>query len=88
MLGGRVIANGPGDPGSIPGRVIPNTQKWYLMPLCLTLSIIRHVSRVNRSNPRKGVEPFPKPQCCSYRKGSLRVTLNYGRPTLQLFETI
>ena len=27
--------------GSIPGRVIPKTQKWYLMPPCLKLSIIR-----------------------------------------------
>ena len=26
----------------------------------------------------KGVAPFPTPRCSSYRKGSLRVTLNYG----------
>ena len=26
---GRVFANGPGDLGSIPGRVIPNTLKLY-----------------------------------------------------------
>ena len=25
-----VFANGPGDPGSIPGRVIPKTQKMVL----------------------------------------------------------
>ena len=37
----RVLANGPGDQGSIPGRVMPKTQKWYLMPPCITLSIIR-----------------------------------------------
>ena len=37
----KVFANGPGDRGSIPGRVIPKTKKWYLMPPCLTLSIIR-----------------------------------------------
>ena len=36
-----VFANGTVDWGSIPGRVIPKTQKWDLMPLCLTLSIIR-----------------------------------------------
>ena len=46
----RVIANGPGDLGSITSWVIPKTQKWYLTPLCLTLSIIRYRSRVNRSN--------------------------------------
>ena len=32
----RVFSNGPGDRGLIPGRVIPKTQKWYLMPPCLT----------------------------------------------------
>ena len=36
-----VFANGPGDRGSIPGRIIPKTQKWYWIPPCLTLSIIR-----------------------------------------------
>ena len=29
-LGVRVFANGPGDLGSIPGRVIPKTQKMVL----------------------------------------------------------
>ena len=39
----RVFANGLGDWDSIPGRVMPKTQKkkWYLMLPCLTLSIIR-----------------------------------------------
>ena len=37
----RVFTNGPGDWGSIPGQVIPKTQKWYLMPPYSTLSIIR-----------------------------------------------
>ena len=41
MLVGRVFANGPGDQGSVPGRVIPKTQKWYLTHPCLTLSITR-----------------------------------------------
>ena len=49
----RVFANGSGDLGSIPGRVIPKTKKWYLMPPCLTLRIIRYGSRVNWSNPGK-----------------------------------
>ena len=49
------------------------------MPPCLTLSIIRYGSRVKWSNPGKGVAPFPTPWCSSYRKGSLRVTLDYGR---------
>ena len=70
---GRVFANSPGDQGSMTGRVIPNTQKWYLMPPCLTLSIIRYVSRVKWINPRKGVAPSPTPRCSSYWKGSPRL---------------
>ena len=74
----RVFANGPGDLGSIPRRVIPKTQKWYLMLPRLTLSIIRYGSRIKWSNPGKGVAPSPTPWCSSYRKGRLRVTLDYG----------
>ena len=54
-------------------------KKWYLIPPRLTLSIIRQGSRVKWSNPGKGVVPSPTPRCSSYWKGSLRVTLNYGR---------
>ena len=38
-------------------------KKWYLMPPCLTLSIIRYGSRVKWSNPGKGVAPSPTPWC-------------------------
>ena len=38
----RVFASGPGDQDSIPGQVIPKTQKWYLI-----YSIIRYGSRVS-----------------------------------------
>ena len=54
-------------------------KKWYLMIPCLALSIIRYGSRVKWSNPGKGVAPSPTPWCSSYWKGSLRVTLDYGR---------
>ena len=37
----RVFATGPGDRGSILGRVIPKTQKWDLIPLCIALNMIR-----------------------------------------------
>ena len=37
------------------------------------------------SNPWKGEAPSPIPQCSSYRKGNLRVILDYGR---QLYFTI
>ena len=36
------FANRPGGLGSISGWVIPKTLKWYLMPPCFTLSIIRY----------------------------------------------
>ena len=54
-------------------------KKWYLMPPCLTLSIISYGSSVKWSNPGKGVVPSPIPWCSSYRKAKLRVTLDYGR---------
>ena len=62
----RVFANDQGDQGSIPGLVIPKTQKWYLMPPCLALSIIRYGSRVKWSNRRNGVAPSPTSRCSSY----------------------
>ena len=36
-------------------------KKWYFMPHCLTLSIIRYISRVKWSNLGNGVAPFPTP---------------------------
>ena len=54
-------------------------KKWYLIPPCLPLSIIRYVSRVKWSHPGKGVVPSPSPWCSSYWKGSLRVALDYSR---------
>ena len=60
-------------------------KKWYLMPPCLTLSIIRYGSRVKWSNPGKGQAPFLIPWCSRYRKGSLQVTLDYGHQLYLLF---
>ena len=75
----REFANGPGDLGSIPVRVIPMTLKMVLDTVLLTLSNIRYVSRVKWSNPGKGVASSLTPWCSSCWKGSLRVTLDYGR---------
>ena len=55
--------------------VRPRFKRWYLKPPCLTLSIIRCVSRMKWSNPGNGVAHSPTP---SYWKQSLRVTLDYG----------
>ena len=43
-------------------------KKWYLMPPCLTLSIIRCGSRVKWSNPEKGVAPSPTHWCSKLSK--------------------
>ena len=43
-------------------------KKWYLMPPCLTLRIIRYGSRVKWSNPGKGVAPTPTPRCSKLSK--------------------
>ena len=70
-LVGRVFANGLGDLGLIPGRAIK-----------MVLSNIRCVSRVKRSNPRKGVVPSLTHRCSSYWKGSFLVVLDYSRQQL------
>ena len=66
----RVFISGPGDLGSVPGRVIQKTLKWYLIPPCLTFGNIRYGSRVKWSNLGKGVAPFPTHRCSSYWKGA------------------
>ena len=80
-LGVRVFTNGPGDLGSIPGRVIPKTQKMVLDASLLNTQHykVRIKGKVEQS--REGVAPSPT-HCSSYRKGSLRVTLDYGRQLL------
>ena len=75
----RVLANGPGDLGSIPGRVIPKTQKMVLDASLLNTQHykVRIKGKVEQS--REGVAPSPTHWCSSYRKGNLRTTLDYGR---------
>ena len=53
-------------------------KKWYLMPPCLTFSIIRYRSRVKWVNPGKEVAHSPTPWDSRYRKGSLRFTFDYN----------
>ena len=85
----RMFTNGPGDWGSVPGQVIPKTQKMVLdATLLYTRHYIRYVSRVKWSNSEKVVVPFPIPWCSSYWKGSLQVTLNYRRQLYEVIEDI
>ena len=44
---------------------------------------VRIKGKVEQS--REGVAPSPTPWCSSYRKGSLRVTLDYGRQLYLLY---
>ena len=87
-LGVRVFANGLGDLGSIPGRVIPKTQKMVLDASLLSTQHykVRIKGKVEQS--RKGVAPSPTHWCSSYRKGSLRVTLHNGRQQLLNIEKL
>ena len=75
----RVFANGPGDLGSIPGRVIPKTQKVVLDASFLNTQHYKVRIKGKVEESREGVAPSPTLWCSSYRKGSLRVTLDYGR---------
>ena len=73
------LANGPGDLGSIPGRVIPKTQKMVLDASLLNTQHYKVRIKGKVEPSREGVAPSPTSWCSSYRKGSLRVTLDYGR---------
>ena len=75
----NVFANGKGELGSIPDRIIPKILKWYLLPTCLPLSNIRYVSRGKWSNPGKWVASSSTPRCSSCWK---REPL--GHPRLRL----
>ena len=61
-----MLANSSGDWGSIPGRVIPKTQKMVLDIFLLDTQHYKVWIKGKRSNTGKGVSPFPTPRCRSY----------------------
>ena len=67
----KVFANGQGDWGSIPGRVIPKTQKMLLDVSLLNTQYYKIRVKGKWNNPRKGVTPSLR--CSSYWKGNFRV---------------
>ena len=73
-LVGTVFANGPGELGSIQGRVIPKTLKIVLDTSFLNTQQfkVRIKGKVELSRQ------YLTPRCRSYRKGSLLVILDYG----------
>ena len=72
----REFANGLGDLGSIPGLVIPYTEKMALDASLLNTQHYKVRIKGKWSNPGKGVAPSPTPRYRDYWKGSLRVTLD------------
>ena len=56
----RVFANGPGDPGSSPGRVIPKTQKMVFDPSLLNTQHykVRIKGKVEQSRERSSALPY------------------------------
>ena len=62
----RVFANGPGDLGSIPGRIIPKTLKMVLDTSLLNTQQYKVHIKGKLSDPEKGVVPSPTPRCSHY----------------------
>ena len=71
----RVFANGLWDLGSIPDRAIPKTQK---MVLDATLLNTQHYKVRIKGKVEQSRERSDALACSSYRKGNLRVNLDYG----------
>ena len=72
-----VFANGPGDRDSIPGRVIPKTQKMVFDAAWINTQHYKIRIKGKVEQCRDGVAPYPILWCSSYWKGSLRVALDY-----------
>ena len=81
----RVFANDLGKQGSIPGQVIPKTQKRLLDASLLNPQHYKARIKSKWSNLRKGDAPSPTPWCCSYWKRSFRVTHDYGRQIIYIY---
>ena len=82
-LVGRAIANGPGDRGSIPRRVIWKIKKVLDTSLLNNQALIK--GKMEQSRKRNSA-PFHTPKCSSYWKSSFRVALDYDRQLYLLLE--
>ena len=79
----RVFANGLGDLRSIPGRVILKTQKTVLHASLLNTQHYK-VRLKDKEAIQERCSALPYILYSSYRKGSLWITLYYGRQNLLL----
>ena len=75
----RVFANGSGDLGSIPGRVIPKTQKMILDAILLNTQDYKVKIKGKAEQFRESGRTLSTHWCSRYQKVSLRVTLDYCR---------
>ena len=66
----KVFANGPGDLGSILGRVIPKTQKMVLGAALLNTQHYKVKTNGKVEQSREWSSAPPTLWCCSYWKGS------------------
>ena len=71
----RMFANGPGDLGSIPGRVTPKTKKMVLVTFLINTQ--HYKVQVSQSLERSSALHYT--WCSSYRKWNCGITLDYGR---------
>ena len=78
----RVFAKGPGDRGLIPDRVIPKTPKMVIEASLQNTQHYKVRIKGKGEQSREMSSALITPQCSGYWKGSLRVSLNYGSPTL------
>ena len=64
------------------------TQKMVLDASLLNTQRYKQRIKGKVEQSREGVAPSPTPWCSSYRKGSLQVTLDYGRQLYFLYSYI
>ena len=81
-LMGKVLANGPGDLGLIPGRVIPKSRKMVLDTALLNTQQykVRIKGKVEQSRERSRAPSTSR--CSSHWEGSLLVAPRLWSPTL------
>ena len=72
----RVFANSPGDRGSIPGWVIPKTQKMVLDAALLNAQHYKVKIKVKWSNPGNRVEPPLQLGVIAIEKGAVTKVAN------------
>ena len=81
----RVFANDLRDQSSIPGWVIPKTEKMVLDTSLLNTQQYKVQVNGKWSNPGKGVEPSPTLRCSSFWKESLWVAFDHDCQLYLLF---